>query len=206
MAHPTQAGIGLVRMGESSFVPANLEDDVRGKDVYDPEGQRLGSVEDLYIDRQEREVRFLEVGAGGFLGIGEKRFLVPVEAVVEVAEEWVAIELGSTEKVEGPAPFDTKVAPPPKTGAPRTMLRPLTATPVMPQVAGATPTQRSRSTIGRSCRGRYACEPPTGTPALPRPPTTEDTPTKCGALRGLWSRLSCPIDPPNAACGAGCVP
>src|SRR5215212_868421 len=81
------------------------------------------------------------------------------------------------------------------------MLRPLTATPVMPQVAGATPTQRSRSTIGRSCRGRYACEPPTGTPALPRPPTTEDTPTKCGALRGLWSRLSCPIDPPNAACG-----
>jgi sporulation protein YlmC with PRC-barrel domain len=113
MAHPTQAGIGLVRMGESSFVPANLEDDVRGKDVYDPEGQRLGGVEDLYIDRQEREVRFLEVGAGGFLGIGEKRLLVPVEAVVEVAEEWVAIELGSTEKVEGPAPFDTKVAPPP---------------------------------------------------------------------------------------------
>jgi hypothetical protein len=61
MTHPTQAGIGLVRMGESSFIPANLEDDVRGKDVYDAEGRRVGSVEDLYIDRQEREVRFLEV-------------------------------------------------------------------------------------------------------------------------------------------------
>ena len=92
MRHPTQAGIGLVRMGESDFVPANLEDDVRGKDVYDAEGRRVGSVEDLYIDRREREVRFLEVGAGGFLGIGEKRFLVPVEAVVKVSEEWVAIE------------------------------------------------------------------------------------------------------------------
>jgi sporulation protein YlmC with PRC-barrel domain len=113
MKHPTQVGIGLVRLGESSFVPQNLEDDVRGKDVYDPEGQRLGSIEDLYIDRREREVRFLEVGAGGFLGIGEKRFLVPVEAVVEVAEEWVAIEPGRTERVEGPAPFDTKVAPVP---------------------------------------------------------------------------------------------
>jgi sporulation protein YlmC with PRC-barrel domain len=111
MMHPTQAGIGLVRMGESSFVPRNLEDDVRGKDVYDQEGQRVGSVEDLYIDRKEREVRFLEVGAGGFIGIGEKRFLVPVEAVVEVAEEWVAIEPDRKEKVEGPAPFDTKVAP-----------------------------------------------------------------------------------------------
>src|ERR671921_551712 len=113
MAHPTQAGIGLVRMGESSFVPANLEDDVRGKDVYDPEGQRLGSVEDLYIDRQEREVRFLEVGAGGFLGIAEKRFLVPVETVTQVTEDRVTIEPERTQKVEGPAPFDTKVAPPP---------------------------------------------------------------------------------------------
>jgi len=113
MLHPTQAGIGLVRIGDSDFVPANLEDDVRGKDLYDAEGRRVGSVEDLYIDRKEREVRFLEVGAGGFFGIGEKRFLVPVEEVVRVAEEWVAIEPGRTEKVEGPAPFDTKVAPAP---------------------------------------------------------------------------------------------
>jgi sporulation protein YlmC with PRC-barrel domain len=86
---------------------------VRGKDVYDAQGQRIGSVSDLYIDRKEREVRFLEVGAGGFLGIGEKSYLVPVEAVVEVAEDRVTIEPGRTEKVEGAAPFDTKVAPPP---------------------------------------------------------------------------------------------
>jgi sporulation protein YlmC with PRC-barrel domain len=113
MTHPTHAGIGLIRLGDSDFVPANPEDDLRGKAVYDPEGQRIGSVDDLYIDRQEREVRFLDVGAGGFLGMGEKRFLVPVEAVTEVAEDRVAIEPGRTEKVEGPAPFDTKVAPPP---------------------------------------------------------------------------------------------
>lgn len=113
MMHPTQADVGLVRIGDSDFVPQNIEDDVRGKEVYDPEGRRVGSVEDLYIDRQEREVRFLEVGAGGFLGIGEKRFLVPVEAVVKVTEEWVAIEPGRKGKVEGPAPFDTRVAPPP---------------------------------------------------------------------------------------------
>jgi sporulation protein YlmC with PRC-barrel domain len=113
MRHPTRAGIGLVRLGNSDFVPANPEDDLRSKDVYDAEGQRVGSVEDLYIDRQEREVRFLEVGTGGFLGIGEKNYLVPVEAVVEVAEDRVTIEPGRTEKVEGPSPFDTKVAPPP---------------------------------------------------------------------------------------------
>ena len=113
MMHPTRAGIGLVRLGDSDFVPANPEDDVRGKDVYDAQGQRIGGVEDLYIERKEREVRFLEVGAGGFLGIGEKRFLVPVEAVTQVTEDRVTIEPERTQKVEGPAPFDTKVAPPP---------------------------------------------------------------------------------------------
>ena len=113
MTHPTRAGIGLVRLGDSDFVLANPDDDVRGKDAYDAEGQRIGSVEDLYIDRKEREVRFLEVGAGGFLGIGEKPFLVAVEAVTQVTEDRVTIEPERTQKVEGPAPFDTKVAPPP---------------------------------------------------------------------------------------------
>ena len=113
MTHPTRAGIGLVRLGNSDFVPANPEDDLRSKDVYDAHGQRVGSVEDLYIERKEREVRFLEVGAGGFLGIGEKRFLVPVEAVTQVTEDRVTIEPERTQKVEGLAPFDTKVAPPP---------------------------------------------------------------------------------------------
>ncbi len=120
MSHPTRAGIGLIRLGDSDFVPANPEDDVRGKAVYDAQGQRVGSVSDLYIDRKEREVRFLEVGAGGFLGIGEKHFLVPVVAVTEVADDRVTIEPGRTEKVEGPAPFDTKVAPPPAAEEQRT--------------------------------------------------------------------------------------
>ena len=113
MTHPTRTGKGLIRLGDSDFVLANPEDDLCGRGVLDPEGQRLGKVEDLYIDGQEREVRFLEVGAGGVLGIGEKHFLVPVEAVTEVAEDWVTIEPGRTEKVDGPAPFDTRVAPPP---------------------------------------------------------------------------------------------
>jgi sporulation protein YlmC with PRC-barrel domain len=112
MMHPSRAGIGLVRLGDSDFVPANPENDVRGNDVCDAEGRQIGSVEDLYFDPQERAVRFLEVGAGGFLGIGEKHFLVPVEAVTQVAGDRVTIEAGRTEKMDGPAPFDTKVAPP----------------------------------------------------------------------------------------------
>ena len=109
--HPTHAGMGLVRLSDSDFVPQNPEDDLRGKDVYDPEGQRIGAVKDLYIDHREREMRFLQVNAGGFLGMGEKPLLVPVEAVVKVAEYRLTIEPGRTRKVEVPAPFRTRVAP-----------------------------------------------------------------------------------------------
>lgn len=103
MTHQTRTGIGLVRLGDSDFVPANSEDELRGKDAYDAEGQRIGSVEDLYIDRKVRKVRFLEMSAGGFLGIGEKQYLVPVEAVTQVTEDRVTIEPERTQKVEVPA-------------------------------------------------------------------------------------------------------
>src|SRR5919107_4330664 len=110
--HPTHAGMGLVRLSDSDFAPQNPEDDLRGKDVYDPEGQRIGGVKDLYIDYREREMRFLQVSAGGFLGMGEKPLLVPVEAVVEVAKDRLTIEPGRTRKVEGPAPSAPGSRPP----------------------------------------------------------------------------------------------
>ena len=53
-------------------------------------------MEDLYIDRHERDVCFLQMAAGGFLGMGEKNYLVLVEAVTEVTEDRVTIELDRT--------------------------------------------------------------------------------------------------------------
>jgi len=128
MMHPTRAGIGLIRLGDSDFVSANPDDDLRGKAVYDAQGQRIGSVSDLYIDRQDREVRYLEVGAGGFLGIGEKNYLVPVEAVTEVAEDRVTIKPGRTEKVEDPSPSTPRSRPRPPTCRARTTTRLRSAT------------------------------------------------------------------------------
>jgi sporulation protein YlmC with PRC-barrel domain len=118
MTHPASTRVGLVRLSDSDFVPQNPEYDLRGKDIYDPEGQRIGGVKDLYIDYRERELRFLQVSAGGFLGMGEKPLLVPVEAVVKVTEDRLTIEPGRTHKVEGSAPFVTRVAPT-GAGAPR---------------------------------------------------------------------------------------
>ena len=110
MTQRTSAQIGFVKLSDSDFVFENPEQDIRGKDVYDVDGEQIGSVDDLYIDRQARKVRFLEVGAGGFLGVGEKHFLVPVESVTEVGEVHITIEPGR-EKAPGSPPFDTAVVP-----------------------------------------------------------------------------------------------
>ena len=45
---------------------------LRGLDVYDSNGEEIGSVEDLLVDQEAQFPRFLDVGAGGFLEIGKK--------------------------------------------------------------------------------------------------------------------------------------
>ncbi len=47
-------------------------------------------------------MRFLFVGAGGFLGLGEKFFLIPVEAVLEVKEDRVKIAQSRQKVVDSP--------------------------------------------------------------------------------------------------------
>lgn len=62
-----------------------LEDptkDLRGREALDRDGERVGTVTDLLIDPTLRIPRLavLESG-GGLLGIGKKRYLVPMEAI-----------------------------------------------------------------------------------------------------------------------------
>ena len=79
-------------------------------DVYGRDGQKIGTVKDLYVDSEEVDVRFLDVGAGGFLGLGEKHFMIPVEAVTDTSGDGVTIE-HSRQKVEGSPVLDTKGVP-----------------------------------------------------------------------------------------------
>ncbi len=102
---------GLVRLSDTDFRLEAPEQDIRGLDVYDNEGDKIGSVEDLYVDEAERKVRFLGVSAGGFLGIGEKKIMLPVEAVTDVGEDRVTIEQGRRTVMDSP-PFDTDLVRP----------------------------------------------------------------------------------------------
>lgn len=76
----------LVNLTDSGLA-VTADDDVRGREVVDRNGDEVGTVDDLVIDPEEKKVRFLQVGSGGFLGLGERKQLIPVDAIVRIDEK-----------------------------------------------------------------------------------------------------------------------
>ncbi len=66
--------------------------DVRGREVKDKNGEGIGRVADLLLDDRENKVRFLLVEHGGFLGFGETKSLIPVDAVTKITEADVFVD------------------------------------------------------------------------------------------------------------------
>lgn len=50
---------------------------VEGTAVYDLQGEKLGSIDDLVIDKISGHVRYAVLEFGGFLGIGTDRYPLP---------------------------------------------------------------------------------------------------------------------------------
>jgi sporulation protein YlmC with PRC-barrel domain len=50
---------------------------VNGTDVYNPEGDKLGEVEDIMLDKISGRVAYAVLSFGGFLGMGEKKYPLP---------------------------------------------------------------------------------------------------------------------------------
>lgn len=52
-------------------------DKVEGTSVYNPAGDKLGSIDDLMIDRHSGQVKYAVLEFGGFLGMGTDRYPIP---------------------------------------------------------------------------------------------------------------------------------
>ncbi len=50
---------------------------VEGTNVYNLQGDKLGSIDDLVIDKRSGQVRYAALEFGGFLGIGTDRYPLP---------------------------------------------------------------------------------------------------------------------------------
>ena len=52
-------------------------DDVNGTEVYSPNGDHLGEIDHLMIDKQSGQIAYAVMTFGGFLGLGEGEHPVP---------------------------------------------------------------------------------------------------------------------------------
>jgi sporulation protein YlmC with PRC-barrel domain len=93
----------LVNLNDTDLHLEEPWQDLRGLDVYDANDAQIGSVEDVYVDREQRQARLLDVSAGGVLGVGKKHFLVPVEDVKrDVNEERITVDHSKDKVMESP--------------------------------------------------------------------------------------------------------
>lgn len=61
----------------SGHTSAILASRVKGTAVYNNAGDKIGTVEDIVLDKQSNQIMFAALGFGGLLGIGEKYYPVP---------------------------------------------------------------------------------------------------------------------------------
>ena len=61
----------------SGHTTAILASRVKGTNVYNDQGDKIGTVEDVVLDKQSNRIMFAALGFGGFAGIGEKYYPVP---------------------------------------------------------------------------------------------------------------------------------
>jgi hypothetical protein len=56
--------------------------ELRRRGVFDSGDRLIGHVVNIYVDDEEN-FRFVDVAMGGFMGLGKKHHLVPVESIAE---------------------------------------------------------------------------------------------------------------------------
>jgi sporulation protein YlmC with PRC-barrel domain len=78
-------------LSDTELTIADPAEDIRDRKVVDRDGEELGEVYDLLINDHDKRVHFLEVASGGLLGIGETKFLLPVEAIIRIREDTVYV-------------------------------------------------------------------------------------------------------------------
>ncbi len=60
--------------GHTQAIPASK---VQGTNIYNANGEKIGHVEDIMLDKLSDNIMFAVIGFGGFLGMGEKYHPVP---------------------------------------------------------------------------------------------------------------------------------
>jgi hypothetical protein len=104
-----EVAVNLVRLQRHQHPrPPHIE--LRLSRAFDSGGRYVGDVENLYVD-DDRELRFVDVVTSGFLGLGKKHHLVPVEAITDESPGQITLGVDQ-QAVEGAPTFSNPKAAP----------------------------------------------------------------------------------------------
>ncbi len=80
---------------------------IDGTSVVNPAGENIGKIKDVMIDWKNGNVAYVVISFGGFLGMGEKLFAIPLEAFKfsDVEGEHATLNVDK-EKLENAPGFD----------------------------------------------------------------------------------------------------
>ena len=99
----------MAKLGESASGRVISASMVQGTPVCNAEGKKLGTVEDIMIDKLSGQVRYAVLGFGGFLGMGEKDVALPLSKINVTKDENNAMKLtiqASREELDAAPAFD----------------------------------------------------------------------------------------------------
>lgn len=79
---------------------------ITGQNVYNLKDENIGDIKDLMIDPNNAEVVYAVLSFGGFMGIGNKLFAIPIEALqFSDKDETIRLDVDK-EKLENAPSFD----------------------------------------------------------------------------------------------------
>lgn len=78
---------------------------IAGKTVYNLEGEKIGNIKDMVIYPEEAKVAYAVLSFGGIMGIGDKLFAIPIEALKMSDEDEIRIDIDKDRLEDAPS-FD----------------------------------------------------------------------------------------------------
>ena len=92
----------------SGHTTAILASKVKGTAVYSDNGDKIGTVEDIVLDKQSNQILFAALGFGGVLGMGEKYYPVPLALLDYSDDKGGYVVPLSKDRLENAPAYDLK--------------------------------------------------------------------------------------------------
>jgi sporulation protein YlmC with PRC-barrel domain len=92
----------------SGHTSAILASRVKGTAVYNGSGDKIGTVEDVVLDKLSNRIMFAALGFGGMLGLGEKYYPVPWSLLNYDEDKGGYVVPLEKDRLEGAPSYDLK--------------------------------------------------------------------------------------------------